>query len=429
MELLSPGGSFAAACAALHYGADAVYVGLQRFSARAAASNLTAEELVALATHAHALTPRRAVYLALNTLVTDRQLPEVLATLETAADAGVDAVILQDLAVCRLMRKLFPTLPLHASTQMGIHNLSGVKALADMGFRRVVLARELTLREIEWIAAESRIELEVFVHGALCYAYSGHCLFSALERGRSGNRGLCAYCCREPFACDNNPESSYVFSMRDLALWRQLNALSRAGVTSVKIEGRMKSPLYVAVATDLYRRRLDRSLTPRDEAERVAALRSVFSRAWTGLYLAGRNNRQGHIDSHVTGHLGAPIGTLEALRRDRRGGDGCNSRAIFPSKSMMACNGCGRTVACSDLPWNACEPARERLGCLRGPRTALSKSPCHPMRRTSIRVLYCFARLHRRCNDGTSCRCHPPHNAGQHAPLRFMRGCLGRASH
>jgi len=316
-ELLAPAGSFEAACAALQYGANAVYLGLPRHSARAEAVNLDAAALGRLVGHAHRLAPRRSVYLTANTLVRDDELPSLLDTLAAGADAGVDGLIVQDLAAVRLARHCFPNLPLHASTQMAVHSLEGVQALEELGFSRVVLARELPLAAIAAIARQTPLEIEVFVHGALCYAYSGLCLFSALQAGRSGNRGQCAYCCRERFTAAGAEPPGYPFSMRDLALLDRLDALRRAGVASLKIEGRMKSPLYVAAVTDVYRRRLDGALPETQAAEAIADLQTIFSRPWTELHLDGPQPPERVIDALAVGHRGTPVGTVAAVRRDR----------------------------------------------------------------------------------------------------------------
>ncbi len=317
-ELLAPAGSFEAACAALQYGADAVYLGLARHSARAEAVNLDTAALGRLVRYAHRLAPRRSVYLTVNTLVRDDELPSLLDTLAAGAEAGVDGLIVQDLAAVRLSRRCFPRLPLHASTQMAVHSIEGVRALGELGFTRVVLARELALAEIAAIARQTPLEIEVFVHGALCYAYSGLCLFSALQAGRSGNRGQCAYCCRERFApAETAGPAGYPFSMRDLALLDRLDDLRRAGVASLKIEGRMKSPLYVAAVTDVYRRRLDGALPDAQAAAAIADLQTIFSRPWTQLHLDGPQPPEQVIDALAVGHRGTPVGTVAAVRRDR----------------------------------------------------------------------------------------------------------------
>ena len=326
-ELLAPAGDFAAACAALHYGADAVYAGLRRFSARAEAVNLTPEELRRLVAHAHALPRPRRVYVTLNTLILERELADAIETLEELDDLGVDAAIVQDLGILRIARRCFPRLRLHASTQLAVHDLAGARALAGLGFRRVVLARELTLAEAARIGREAGIEVEVFVHGALCYSYSGLCLFSARQTGRSGNRGRCAYCCREPFATaaphdrPATPTTAFPFSMRDLALAPLTPELIAGGIASLKIEGRMKNACYVACVTDYYRRKLDGTLPPSEEVARVQDLQTIFSRPWTQLYAASRETpAEKIIDAAAVGHRGAPIGTADAVTHDTRGG-------------------------------------------------------------------------------------------------------------
>ena len=326
-ELLAPAGDFDAACAALQYGADAIYTGLPRFSARADATNQEPEELRRLVAHAHALPRPRRVYVALNTLAQERDLAGVIEALDELDDMGVDAVIVQDLGVAQIARRCFPRLRLHASTQLATHNLAGARALAGLGFRRVVLARELTLGEAERMAREGGIEIEVFVHGALCYSYSGLCLFSSHQTGRSGNRGRCAYCCREPFAAAaaERPRPgaapSFPFSMRDLALAPLLPELAVSGVASLKIEGRMKNACYVACVTDYYRRKLDGRLQPDEEAALVQDLQTIFSRPWTRLYAPDRSTPAAEIiDAATVGHRGAAIGEVQTLNRDSRRG-------------------------------------------------------------------------------------------------------------
>ena len=317
-ELLAPAGSYDAACAAFAYGADAVYLGLSTLSARAEAVNFTPDELASITAYAHALASRRAVFVAVNTLVRDDELEGVIASLEAAGEAGVDGVIIQDFAVFALARRLFPSLPLHASTQMCVHNLEGALAMKELGFSRVVFARELTFAEIADIAAKADVETEVFIHGALCYGYSGICLFSALSAGRSGNRGRCAYCCRERFSSPDGRHASFPFSMRDLRLGESVRDLRDAGVTSLKIEGRMKAPLYVAAATHLYRLILDGTASDEEIAEAADDLRTVFSRPVTRLFFDGRQgDSSGNVDASTVGHRGTPIGYVEAVRADR----------------------------------------------------------------------------------------------------------------
>ena len=263
-ELLAPAGSFEAALAAFQYGADAIYLGLSNLSARAEAVNFTPEQLLSITAYAHALSPRRAVYVAVNTLVRDDEVQGVLDALDACSEAGVDGVILQDFAVFTLLRRNFPNLKAHASTQMAVHNLEGAQAIAELGFSRVVLARELSFAEIRDITAKAPIETEVFIHGALCYGYSGLCLFSALRTRRSGNRGRCAYCCRSEYQpVEGRERAAFPFSMRDLFLYDSVRDLRDAGVASLKIEGRMKSAYYTAAVTNAYRHALDAAMAGR----------------------------------------------------------------------------------------------------------------------------------------------------------------------
>ena len=319
-ELLAPAGEKAAAYAAFAFGADAVYTGLPRFSARAEAVNLAPRELEEIAAYAHALPRPRRVYVTLNTLIREAELPDLVRSLALCAEAGADAVIVQDFGVARLARRHFPALRLHASTQMALHNLEGVRAAARLGFKRVTLARELTLDEIRSIAKQAPAEIETFLHGALCYSYSGLCLYSALLRDRSGNRGACAYPCRDAFCATCEPGAApvrpgLVFSMKDLAAGASAADLVQAGVASLKIEGRKKSPLYVAAAVNYHRKLLDRSFKTGEQEQCAHDLRTIFSRPWTGLYLKSKANRD-VIDPDATGHRGTPVGRVENAGRD-----------------------------------------------------------------------------------------------------------------
>ncbi|MBQ9344601.1 MAG: U32 family peptidase [Kiritimatiellae bacterium] len=325
-ELLAPAGEYDAALAALHYGADAIYTGLPQFSARAEAVNLTPPQLEQVVVYAHSLPRPRRVYVTLNTLVREDELPEVVRSLDLCVRCGVDAIIVQDLGIARLARRHFPVLRLHASTQLAIHNLEGARAAARLGFSRVTLARELSLDELKEIASGLPVETEAFVHGALCYSYSGLCLYSALLRNRSGNRGACAYPCRDCFTCaagsaaaDSSAPaapalSGLLFSMKDLAAAPDLPALRDTGVASLKIEGRKKSPLYVAAAVNYYRHLLDGTFTPPARAAAETDLRIIFSRPWTELHLRARRT-PAPIDPAATGHRGVPVGRVEHSTR------------------------------------------------------------------------------------------------------------------
>lgn len=311
-ELLSPAGDFETALAAFDAGADAVYCGLSDFSARAFAKNFSLDELSRLVAYARALPRPRRVYVTFNTLIDEAAFGTAAETLAALEDVGPDALIVQDLGVARLCRRRFPGLALHASTQLVAHNLEGVLALRDLGFVRVVLARELSFEAVADIARRSGVELECFIHGALCYSVSGLCLFSAMEKGRSGNRGRCAYCCRQALGSEDG--RAYPFSMKDLRLGDAARRLSDAGVASLKIEGRMKTPLYVASVTRYYRERLDGARPTVSPAD----LETVFSRRTTPLYFDGPP-AESPVDPVSLGPLGARIGAVKRVTRDREG--------------------------------------------------------------------------------------------------------------
>ena len=249
-ELLAPAGDIEAAYAALFYGADALYLGLSQFSARATATNFSFEELCEITNYAH--TKNAKIYVTINTLLQDNQLSDLIKMLDYCVHSGTDAVIIQDLGVARVVKEKYPELQMHASTQMAVHNVQGALALKKLGFSRVVLARELTLPEIKEIASIKGLETEAFIHGALCYAYSGLCLFSSMETGMSANRGKCLYPCRALFGGDLGKK--HLFSMKDMALQEDVLKMP---VSSLKIEGRKKNALYVAAVTNYYRRILD----------------------------------------------------------------------------------------------------------------------------------------------------------------------------
>lgn len=288
-ELLSPAGSVEAFFAAVENGADAVYFGLDCFSARANAHNFTLDD--ASMAIAYARTKSIKVYIALNTLIKAAELEKVAEYLIALEELQPDALIIQDMGVLRLIQSRRLPFHVHASTQMAIHNLAGVKQLERMGFKRVVLARELSLPEIRHITQNTPLEIEVFVHGALCYSYSGLCFFSSMSGGRSGNRGQCSQPCRMCYTPQSGKEG-YLFSMKDLLALPHIDALMDAGVRSFKIEGRMKSPEYVAVATHVYRQAIDGKLEDYEDAARL--LKSVFSRETTHSYLKGGAALQDH---------------------------------------------------------------------------------------------------------------------------------------
>ena len=279
LEILAPAGDAESLKAAAFSGADAVYLGLKQFSARRTAGNFDEEELRWAVGFCHARDMK--VYVAVNTTAHGQELEALAQSIRIVAQSGADAMIIQDLAVAALARQIAPQLPLHGSTQMSVHSLEGAKALWDMGFSRVVLARELTLDEVRHIAQNCPIEVEVFVHGALCMSVSGQCYMSAFLGGRSGNRGGCAGPCRLPFAADASGASH--LSLKDLSAVDSLPALEQAGVVSAKIEGRLRGPEYVAGAVDACRRSLG------GQEYDVQMLQDVFSRSgFTNGYLENR---------------------------------------------------------------------------------------------------------------------------------------------
>lgn len=279
-EILAPAGSFEMVEAAVRSGADAVYLGTKNFNARRNASNFGGAELEETVKYCHARGVR--VHVTLNTLVKNSELAALYKEIESVASCGVDAVIVQDLAVAAIIRECCPSLAMHASTQMAIHNAAGAEMAKELGFSRAVLARELSLKEIAEISARTDIELEAFVHGALCMSVSGQCYLSSMLGGRSGNRGLCAQPCRLDF---KTRERDFALSLKDLSAVRIIPELCRAGVSSLKIEGRMKRPEYVAAAVSACR-----SVINGEEPD-MEALRSVFSRSgFTDGYLTGRRD-------------------------------------------------------------------------------------------------------------------------------------------
>ena len=280
-ELLAPAGSFECLIAAIRGGADAIYVGGKRFGARAYAKNFDTEEMKKAVIYAHL--HGRKIYVTINTLILDREMEDALAYARELYRIGVDALIVADLGLIRVLREHLPELELHGSTQMSAHNTLGADMAYELGCKRVVLARELSGENIAAVTAKCKPEIEVFLHGALCVCHSGQCLFSSMVGGRSGNRGECAQPCRLPY----NGEKSYPLSLTDLCLANHVKELCDSGVASLKIEGRMKSPEYVYTVTSIYRRLLDeyREATDKEYAD----LRAAFSRGgFTDKYFTGR---------------------------------------------------------------------------------------------------------------------------------------------
>lgn len=284
IEILAPAGGYDSLVAAVRSGADAVYLGEKSFSARTSAKNFDDDELKKAVAYCHIHGVK--VYVTINTLIFDDEFEQLKQAIISAAEADADALIVQNQGVARLARRIAPKLPLHASTQMSVYTASGVRALYETGFKRVVLSREMSREEIRK-CAEIPVELEVFVHGALCMSVSGQCYFSAMLGSRSGNRGSCAQTCRLPFSVGSNKDG-YALSLKDNSLINRLSELEEIGVTSAKIEGRMKRPEYVSAAVRACREQCDLGFV-RDETSK--ALRGVFSRT-------------GFTDGYFTGKLG-----------------------------------------------------------------------------------------------------------------------------
>ena len=310
-ELLAPAGSLESFFAAMEAGADAVYCGLKEFSARAKAKNFTLAEIERLAAYAHH--HDRRLYVTLNTLLKEAELPRMLEILADLASFSVDGIIIQDLGLWRLVRQHFPELPLHASTQMTIHNAAGVKRLEGMGFTRAVLARELSLEEITAIRQQTRIELEHFVHGALCYSLSGQCLFSSFLTGNSGNRGRCAQPCRRRYT--ERGKTGFYFSTSDLSTISLLPRLAGAGVFSFKIEGRMKNAEYVSAVVSAYRAVLEARPTDLQQTIKAAeeSLAEAFGRSTTTGLMKGKAPAGIAVPS-TKGAIGRLLGSVEKIQ-------------------------------------------------------------------------------------------------------------------
>ena len=284
-EILAPVGSPDSLYAAVRSGADAVYMGCKGFNARIKADNFGDDEIKDAIAYCHSHGVK--VHITMNTLISDEEIPEALETLKRICAAGADAVIVQDLGLASLMKEAVPALEKHASTQMSVQTREGVKLLKQMGFSRAVLPRELTKEEIRSIKDSTDIEIEIFIHGALCMSVSGQCYMSSMFGGRSGNRGLCAQPCRLPFRAENGTGND--LSLKDLSLIERAQELTELGIDSLKIEGRMKRPEYVAAAVTAIRSTLD----GKADEEILSKLRAVFSRSgFTDGYFADKKGRE-----------------------------------------------------------------------------------------------------------------------------------------
>lgn len=338
-ELLSPAGSFESLVAAVNAGADAVYVGGKRFSARAYASNFDIDELIKGIEYCHLRDVK--IYLTVNTVFKEHELEELLNYLSTIYSQGIDALIVQDIGVASLIKREL-NMPLHASTQMTIHNLNGVKYLDKLGFERVVLSRELSLKDISYIIKNTDTEIECFVHGALCYSYSGQCLMSSILGGRSGNRGRCAGTCRLPFALEkndqriNNKKNKYLLSPKDIQTLDILPELINTGIHSFKIEGRMKNEAYVAGVTYLYKKYIEKCLTDREsyyvEDRDREMLLDLYNRGGfsTGYY----NNKKSMMVMNKPNNWGTYVGKVQNMYKQAKKLDIKVEKAISPGDCL-----------------------------------------------------------------------------------------------
>lgn len=350
IELLAPVGSMESLYAAINNGADAVYLGGKLFNARHYASNFSDEDLREAIEYAHNRNVK--VYITLNISIKNSELEELRRYLKFLDEIGPDALIVQDLGVINIIKSEFPNLILHGSTQMTINNSYGVNFLKELGFERIVLARELSIDEIEKIKRETDAEIEVFVHGALCVSYSGQCLMSSIIGGRSGNRGRCAQTCRMPFTLrDENSQEDivldgkYILSTKDLNSIENIGKLIDIGVDSFKIEGRMKKPEYVALIVNKYRKAIDGHLYKKEEIDDddLEDIRKIFNRGFTKGFL-GKESGRDYISLDKPNNRGTYIGRAIEFRNNRtkiklkyelNKGDGLNADNIDGSEDFF----------------------------------------------------------------------------------------------
>lgn len=331
IELLAPAGSIESLYSAVQSGADAVYLGGSKFSARAYASNFDEENMINAVNYCHLYGVK--VFITINTLIKENEMQEAIEYVRFLYSIGVDALIIQDVGLAYLIRQNFPDFELHASTQMTVHNGEGALLLKDAGFKRIVLSRELSLHEIEHISKDLGVETEIFIHGALCVCYSGQCLMSSMIGGRSGNRGRCAQPCRLPYTLidrKNNRESSaYILSPKDICTLEDLEKIIASSTSSLKIEGRMKRPEYVAGVVDVYRRAVDSIYENRyfDLEKENNKLLKLFNReGFSKAYMLGNKGRD-MMAYNFPKNTGVPVGkvikgSIVELSEDVALGDG-----------------------------------------------------------------------------------------------------------
>lgn len=313
-ELLSPAGNMESLYAAIEGGCDAVYLAGNFYGARSFATNFTNEELKEAISYAHLYGVK--VYITINTLIYETEIKNFLEYVEYLQEISVDAVIVQDIGMMDLLHQLYPSLEIHASTQMHIHNLEGVKLLEKLGIKRAVLARETPIELVSDIKKSTSLELEIFIHGALCISYSGQCLMSSLIGGRSGNRGTCAQCCRQPYDLyvdgKKKNQDQYLLSAKDLNTLPYIEELLKIGVGSLKIEGRMKRPEYVYFVTSLYRKAIDSYFENGHiliTSQEIEEMKKLFSRGFTKGFLF-HEDYQSFTNEYRPNHMGIPIGKV-----------------------------------------------------------------------------------------------------------------------
>ncbi len=310
-ELLAPAGNAACALAAFDAGADAIYAGLSKFNARERTENFTVDELARVVEYAR--TNAKKVYVTLNTLIKEQELPEVVENLAALNEMAPNGILVQDIGVLRIIREYFPSLPIHASTQMGFHNSAGLRIAAELGISRVVLERQITVEEMRLMAAESPVELEVFVHGALCCGLSGQCLFSSWLGGWSGNRGKCKQPCRRRYFSRHG--NGFFFSTQDLCTLEFVPEFKKLGITALKIEGRLRQPDYVKNSVAAYRLLLDSEKPDQKlfgEARKLLA--GTYGRKWSHGFYTNTSAREliKHDAPGASGQLLGKVSLIEA---------------------------------------------------------------------------------------------------------------------
>lgn len=390
IEILAPAGSMDSVIAAVRSGADAVYVGEKEFSARSSAHNFDEQELKEAVRYCHIHGVR--VYVTLNTIVFDDEMQRLKEAILIAARADVDALIVQNMGVARLARQLVPSMHLHASTQMSVHSYFGVKALYEMGFERVVVSREMSKKELEK-ACEIPVELEVFVHGALCMCVSGQCYFSAMLGSRSGNRGACAQPCRLPFSVGKSKDS-HALSLKDNSIIPYITQLEEMGVASAKIEGRMKRPEYVSAAVRACKEQRDNGFVSKETAE---LLKSVFSRTgFTDGYYTGKTGYEMFGYRRKNDVLSADEKLFSKIRQSYK--DELSNIAI--SGSFTAKIGENPVLEISD--GNHTVAISSDFICQKAEKVALDKAKCEAQLKKTGATAYFFDRLSINTEDSLS---------------------------